>query len=112
MNLFCAITDTEPIRVAIEYREVDDSARVSINGANQACRDDIAVLDDIKIGTTNAWLIKVTVDGIDITRFLPVPKSPSEIVEIPGPFYQWWHQQSGKGWLIHPTSPKSTDLAK
>jgi len=24
------------------------------------------------------------------------------ILSIPGPFYQWWHEKSGQGWLIKP----------
>lgn len=112
MNLFCAITDTETIQVVIEYTKVDDTAQVLINGVDQSYRTDIPILDSIEITTTNAWLTRVQIDGIDVTQFLPVPQSPSEIVKIPGPFYRWWHQQSGKGWLIDPILPESTQLAK
>ncbi len=105
MNLFYALTVTESllaIDVVWHPEPTADHGIVRINGQECAHREDITIYADIVIETENAWIDSITVDHIAVHNFLPTPDSCSLTVRIPGPFYRWWHQRSGQGWLIYP----------
>jgi len=105
MNLFYELTDTDfflQIEILYTLDSTIDLGGVQVNGI--PCTKSIAVplLSNIIIKTENAWITSVSIDGLVITHFLPLDQSPNSLIQISGPFYQWWHQISGQGWLVSP----------
>lgn len=105
MNLFYELTDTDFfLQIEIFYDIEPSVGHGSLLVNDMPCVKDMRVplLDNIKLKTENAWITSVAIDGLVITHFLPVDQSPNSLIQIPGPFYQWWHQISGQGWLVIP----------
>ena len=99
MNLFLDLTVTE--NILVEVRGHADHAPVKIFINDQMQGDLLVPLrSDITIQLSQTWLDSLHIDGIDIMNHVPVQVNPDHLIVIPGPFYHWWHQVSGQGWLL------------
>ena len=104
MNLFCGITDTSNIPISVRYHDDGVPGTVLIN--DQETADTMVdITSDIVIKPVNAWIYLVEVDGINITDHVYDQLVSKNVIHIPGPFYHWWHQTSGQGWLLYPHLP-------
>lgn len=104
MKSFLEFTGIETLKVCVVYHVDRESGSIIINGqlVNEIM---IPVSASITIETRSAWITKVEVDGINITDYLPIQTSADYQFRVPGPFYHWWHQTSGQGWLLYPCLP-------
>lgn len=104
MNQFCDLTVTSTIPVSVRYHDDGVPGKVLIN--DQDTTDTIvSITADIVITSINACVYRVEVDGIDITDHVYNELDSKHLIHIPGPFYLWWHQTSGQGWLLYPHLP-------
>ena len=104
MNLFSDLKVTSTIPVSVRYRGDLAAGKVFIN--DQDTLDiQVSISEDIVIRPIDVWIDHVAVDGIDITDHVYDQLASNNIIQIPGPFYHWWHQVSGQGWLLWPHHP-------
>jgi hypothetical protein len=104
MNLFSDLTVIDTILVCVEGRSNDGQPCISING--QLCSQSwVPLKSDINIVLVDAWIEKLVIDQIDVTDYIAVQTQRDHAVLIPGPFYHWYHEVSGQGWLLSPTLP-------
>jgi hypothetical protein len=68
-------------------------------------------LDDFDEGTSGIEIVEFSVDGLEILPlYRHVASPPTHYIDklgiwnlnIPLPFYQWYHDISGQGWLLKP----------
>lgn len=59
-------------------------------------------------GGCTAEVLKFTIDSVDVLRYQHLATPPGTAVtstwciDIPEPFYRWYHRVSGQGWLLTP----------
>lgn len=102
MNLFSQLTATHVLEVKVAWHDdYGHTARLLINdvATDSLC---VPILNNIVIDIQHGWIDAVLVDGIAVNYLLPVQKTSSYGIYIPGPFYGWYHTVTGQGWILEP----------
>lgn len=83
--------------------------KFTINGINTV-NAKLSLFDNIQLecrvleveAGAGVEILQVTVNGIDIMQSSYLNEVSVWQVNIPAPFYAWYHQISGQGWLLKP----------
>lgn len=104
MNLFSELKVTDTIPVSVRYHGELAPGKVLINDRD-TLDTQVLISADIVIRPNDVWIYHVEVDGINITDHVYDQLTGQNVIQIPGPFYHWWHRVSGQGWLLWPHGP-------